>query len=104
MRLTKIKLTDGQFAALTDFTFNVGGTNFSKSTLLKVINGMEFDKVPGQFRRWILAGGQESLGLKRRRETEIGLFFDETGLPRALDETLIPIDIREGEKEADVPG
>lgn len=47
------ELSDGQFAALCDFVFNVGSGNFRRSTLLKVINAEEFDKVPFQFRRWV---------------------------------------------------
>jgi GH24 family phage-related lysozyme (muramidase) len=33
-----VKLSDGQFAALADFVFNVGSANFRNSALLRVIN------------------------------------------------------------------
>jgi len=53
-----VALLDGQYAALCDFVFNVGSSNFRTSTLLKVVNSNALDQIPGQFRRWILAGGR----------------------------------------------
>jgi lysozyme len=95
------KLSDGEYAALCDFVYNVGGTNFRKSTLRKVINNNELERVPGQFRRWVLAGGRPWSGLRTRRNNEIALFFDGLPLPRALPpagEDLSVIDIRTGEQ------
>ena len=100
MSKVKVQLTDGQYAALCDFAFNVGLTNFGSSTLLKVVNQQQFDQVPFQFRRWTWAGGKERRGLKLRREMEINLFFDGILKPRgapAAGEDLSPIDIRTGE-------
>lgn len=96
----KVKLTNGQFAALTDFVFNVGSGNFRNSSLLRVVNAGELDSVPAQFRRWVVADGKTLPALAQRREREINLFFD--GLPRSRDiaplgEKLEPIDIRKGE-------
>lgn len=100
MTKVTIPLTDGQFAALTDFVFNVGSGNFNNSTLLQVINAKQLGRVPDQFRRWVIAGGRPLPGLKSRREGELNLFFD--GLPKpksapTSDEDLSPIDIRNGE-------
>ena len=95
-----VELTDGQYAALCDFVYNVGGGNFRRSTLRKVINRNDFDQVPFQFRRWVKAGGRELSGLKKRREREIDLFFENMYVPRAMPregEDLSPIDIRQGE-------
>jgi GH24 family phage-related lysozyme (muramidase) len=97
-----ISLTDGQFAALTDFVFNVGGQNFRHSGLLQVVNeGGDFDRVPAQLRRWVLAGGKRWPGLVKRREEEIALFFDGLPKPKAIPplpgENLSPVDIRKGE-------
>ncbi len=100
MELVSPELTDGQFAALCDFVFNVGRGNFSSSTLLKRLNAGRFDDVPFQLRRWAYAGGKRLAGLEKRREREIELFFDGIGIPRALpspDEDLSPIDIRTGQ-------
>jgi GH24 family phage-related lysozyme (muramidase) len=101
MLATTTELTDGQFAALCDFTFNVGAANFRSSTLLAAINQKELNRVPAQFKRWILAGGKPVKALGLRREKEIGLFFE--GIPGARaappqDEDTSPIDIRSGER------
>jgi lysozyme len=100
MMMTSRDLTDGQFAALVDFTFNVGTGKLKTSSLLKAVNAKQFDRVPAQFRRWMIAGGKEVNGLKVRREREIELFFDGLPEPRAVppeDENLSPIDIFQGE-------
>jgi GH24 family phage-related lysozyme (muramidase) len=102
-RTITIKLTDGQTAALTDFVFNVGSANFRSSTLQKLVNASQFDGVPAQFRRWVMAGGKKLPGLVNRREGEINLFFDGVPrtmmkrLPTAAIENLPPVDIQAGE-------
>jgi GH24 family phage-related lysozyme (muramidase) len=100
MTSVRVPMTDGQYAALTDFTFNVGGGKLRKSTLLRVVNAGEVEKVPGQLRRWVTAGGKQWPGLVTRREREIILFFDGLPTTRAVPqpgEDLSPIDIRKGE-------
>ena len=67
-------VTDNEFCALVSFSFNVGYGAFSRSTLLKVINQGEKDKVPPQFMRWTKAGGRELPGLVRRRRAEVNLW------------------------------
>lgn len=98
--MVNVNLTDGQYAALCDFAFNVGPLKLRKSTLLKAVNARQFDRVPSQFLRWVNAGGREQSGLKTRREREIALFFDGIPQPKAAppaDENLTPIDIERGE-------
>jgi GH24 family phage-related lysozyme (muramidase) len=93
-------LNHGQFAALCDFVYNVGGGNFRSSTLLRVVNAGQPDQVPYQFRRWVKAGGRTLPGLEERREREIDLYFEGLPKPRAApsaDVDLTPIDIRTGE-------
>jgi lysozyme len=100
MTSVEADLSDGQYAALCDFVFNVGGRNFRSSTLLKVVNAGDFPSVPFQLRRWVFAGGREFPGLKTRRENEIELFFDGLPIQRAAppaEMDLEPIDIRTGE-------
>jgi GH24 family phage-related lysozyme (muramidase) len=100
MRSVAVDLTDGQYAALCDFVFNVGSGNFSKSTLLKILNDNDFEGVPFQLRRWVKAGGRELEGLKKRREREIALFFEGQPIPRAVPRgiDLSPVDIDQGER------
>lgn len=74
LRLIAAPLTDGQFAALTDFAFNVGAGNLQASTLRRVVNRGEYEEAPAQFRRWVYARGVKLPGLVRRREDEIRLW------------------------------
>jgi lysozyme len=100
MQAVLVPLTDGQFAALCDFTFNVGSANFRKCTLLQLVNSKDLERIPSQFRRWVMAGGKAWPGLKQRREREIDLFFEGISMPRGLPapgEDLSPIDIRTGQ-------
>jgi len=92
-------LTDGQYGALCDFVFNVGARNFKSSTLLRVINNGELERVPTEFRRWTFAKGKEIRGLLKRRNAEIGLFFDGKVPPVGKERGFQPpaIDIIEGE-------
>ena len=102
MNLVRTALSDGQYAALCDFTYNVGVGNLQRSTLLKVVNADEHHRVSSQLRRWTKAGGREFRGLKIRREREIALYFEGKALPKALpgEEELPAIDIRAGESAA----
>jgi GH24 family phage-related lysozyme (muramidase) len=95
----KVALSDAKFAALCDFVYNVGPTQFKYSALLGAVNKGQFDQVPLQLRRWIRAGGREVDGLKNRREREIALFFDGEPTPRTVPPEgldLSPLDIRTG--------
>ncbi len=75
LRFIAVPLADGQFAALVDFTFNVGAGNLESSTLRRVINRAEYGEAPRQFRRWVFARGVKLPGLVRRREDEIALWI-----------------------------
>ncbi len=93
-------LSESQYDALCDFVFNVGGGKFKNSTLLLVIKAGELNRVPGQLRRWVMADGKLLPGLMTRREREIELFFEGTGVLRGAPppgEDLTPIDIAIGE-------
>ena len=102
MNAVSVDLTPGQYAALVDFVFNVGSSNFKNSTLLKKINSGQHDNVPVQLKRWIRAGGKVYQGLVTRRENEIDLYLENTTIPRLLPragEELPDIDIRLGESD-----
>ena len=96
-------LTNGQFAALADFVFNVGSANFRGSALLRVINAGQSDSVPVQLRRWVYAKGKAWPGLQTRREGEIDLYFEGLPHPPASKEITSPIDIFTGEAPAQTP-
>lgn len=63
-------LTQGEFDALVDFTFNLGSGNFQSSTLLKLVNEGDFKDAAEQFEQWDHAGGKVVAGLLRRRQAE----------------------------------
>tara|TARA_R110000868_G_scaffold411155_1_gene702015 strand:+ start:614 stop:1147 length:534 start_codon:yes stop_codon:yes gene_type:complete len=70
----KFKLTQNQYDALASFIYNVGGTAFVKSTMLKKLNASDYDGASKEFRRWNKAGGQVINGLVRRRRAEQKMF------------------------------
>ncbi len=68
------RITQDQFDALSDFIFNVGNDAFDKSGIAGMISGGEFDKVPTEMVKWILACGTEKSELKSRRITNAFTF------------------------------
>jgi lysozyme len=73
-RLVRVPLTQGEFDALVDFTFNVGSGNFAASTMLKLLNAGQHQAAAAQFELWDKAGGKAVAGLLRRRQAEVALF------------------------------
>ena len=67
-------LTQGQFDALVDFSYNCGSMAFKSSTLLKKINAGDMAGASIEFLRWTKANGVTLPGLVRRREAERLLF------------------------------
>ena len=73
-QLVKVPLTQGQFDALVDFTFNLGYGRMASSTLLRVLNCGNYSGAAEQLLRWDIAGGKENAGLKARRQAELVLW------------------------------
>jgi len=73
-RLVKVPLTQGQFDALVDFTFNLGSGRLASSTLLKILNLGNYADAGAQLLRWDIAAGEENAGLKARRQAEFALW------------------------------
>lgn len=73
-KLVKVPLSDGQFAALVSFAFNVGEGALAKSTLLKKLNAGNHGAVPAELMKWVNAGGKKLQGLVNRRAAEAGLW------------------------------
>ena len=74
LRLIRVPLEDGRFDALSSFAFNLGAGALQRSTLRRKVNREEHGAVPGEFRRWVWAGGRKLAGLVRRREAEAALY------------------------------
>jgi lysozyme len=65
-----VNLTQGEFDALVDFTFNCGSGNLEHSTLLKLVNAGQFEAAAKEFEKWNKCDGKACAGLLRRRLAE----------------------------------
>lgn len=69
-------ITQNEFDALVDFTFNCGAGNFASSTLLKKINAGDIEGASHEFEKWDMANGKHMAGLLRRRHAEVEEFLN----------------------------
>ncbi len=70
-------LKQNQFDALVSFVYNIGATEFKKSTLLKKVNINPNDPtIENEFKKWKYDNGKIIKGLENRRKKEIALFFN----------------------------
>ena len=83
-RLVKVALTQGQFDALVDFTFNLGEGKLAGSTLLADLNKGYMNDAAEQLLRWDHAGSKELAGLKLRRQAEYKLWHGTQGSGEAV--------------------
>ena len=67
-------LTQNEFDACVSLCFNIGCRAFSGSTLVKLLNGHNFDAAALEFVKWNKQAGHVLAGLTRRREAEAELF------------------------------
>lgn len=73
----KKPLTQNQFDALVSFTYNLGVGALRSSTLLKKVNKNPNDEsIADEFKKWVMAGGIELKGLKKRRNQEAWIYFE----------------------------
>ncbi len=79
MKLVKVVISQNQFDSITSLVYNVGQGNFATSTLLRLLNNMEYNAAAEQFLVWnkVRINGvlQESNGLAKRRKEESELFL-----------------------------
>ncbi|MCA8110270.1 lysozyme [Burkholderia cepacia] len=75
-------LTQDEFDALVDFTFNLGAGRLAGSTLLKKLNAGDIEGAAAEFPKWIYAGGKVLAGLVKRRDAERALFLLGAHYPR----------------------
>ncbi|QTD45487.1 glycoside hydrolase family protein [Ottowia testudinis] len=73
-RQVKVPLTQGQFDALTSFTFNCGEGALKNSTLLKKLNAGDYAGAQAEFHKWNKGGGRVLPGLVKRRAEEAQMF------------------------------
>jgi len=71
-----VELNVNQFSALASFIFNIGGTKFKQSKLLKYINQGKLNDAMYEFYKWDKANGKSLLGLRLRRMDEALLFTE----------------------------
>jgi lysozyme len=76
-RLVTVSIGQRQRAALASFAFNLGAGQLKCSTLLRKINGDEWQDVPKEFMKWVYGGGRILPGLQRRRRMEVELWLEE---------------------------
>lgn len=69
-----VPLNQNQFDALVSLAFNIGGSNFGSSTLLRMLNAANYAGAANQFERWNQGGGKVLQGLVKRRDDERRLF------------------------------
>jgi lysozyme len=73
-REVKVPLTQGQFDALVDFTFNCGAGTLRRSTALRLLNLGQYAAVPAQLEKYDIAGGVICKHLEERRVAEVKLW------------------------------
>ena len=74
-RHVNVPLTQAQYDALCSFVYNLGSTNFRRSTLLKRLNEGNYQDAADELLRWNRQGPNVLRGLTRRREAERALFM-----------------------------
>ena len=66
----KVPISQGEFDAYLDFTYNVGVGNFCSSTLNQKLNAGQYDAACQELLRWNRAGGRVIPALTKRRQEE----------------------------------
>lgn len=69
-------LTQGELDAYTSLAYNIGGSAFCKSTLVKKFNAGDRRGACGQILQWKFVGKQEVAGLLNRRRAEYQLCME----------------------------
>jgi lysozyme len=74
-RLVTVPLNQGQFDALSSWTFNEGSGRLASSTLLRLLNQGSYSGCARAFASWDIIAGKHSDGLAARRAAEAALFL-----------------------------
>jgi len=70
-----VALNQNQYDALVSLCYNIGIGNFSRSTLVKLLNAGNSTEASREFLRWNKVKGKPITGLTKRREEEMKLFL-----------------------------
>lgn len=74
-KYVRVPLTQNQFDALVSLAYNIGGSRFRKSTLVKKLNKYDYVGAANSFWMWRKSGRKILKGLVRRRKMEKELFL-----------------------------
>ena len=74
-KVIKVPINKNQQLALLSLRYNIGGTAFNKSTLLRLLNSGDYNAAAMRFAEWRLSEGKINQGLVNRRERERQLFL-----------------------------
>lgn len=80
-KYVKVPLTQGQYDALVDFTYNMGVGALQSSTLLRKLNAKDYKGAYLEFDKWIMARDPKTkrkiklAGLQKRRDEEQALWL-----------------------------
>lgn len=66
----RVPISQGEYDAYLDFTYNVGVSAFCHSTLNKKLNSSDYDGACKELLKWDTAGGKVVPGLLKRRQEE----------------------------------
>jgi lysozyme len=66
----KVPISQGEYDAYLDFTYNVGVSAFCNSTLAKKLNNSDYSGACRELLNWNRAGGKVLPGLTKRRQQE----------------------------------
>jgi len=72
----KVPITQKQYDALGSFVYNIGGTQFRNSTLLRKLNAYDYVGAANEFPKWKYDNGKVIRGLINRRRHEQELFIE----------------------------
>ncbi|MBQ8635685.1 lysozyme [bacterium] len=79
LKHVKIKLSENEKAALSSFIYNIGGTRFYNSDMLKKLNNGDKKGAANEFERWVYDNKKIQKGLVNRRKAEKELFLTPDG-------------------------
>ena len=66
----KVPLTQGEYDVYISLSYNIGSSSFCRSTLVKKLNGQDYEGACKEILRWDKFQGQRLPGLTKRRQEE----------------------------------